>query len=183
MPGSLLDRFLARLIDAVILGVVFGALITSLVSSLIIGGVMGYGRSPLFVYGLIVAVLGLALNLGYYVLLETRNGQTVGKMVMKLRVHGPDGGPPSVEQSLRRNSFLAIGVIATVIGDILGIVPGIGGALGGLASFLIGIAGLGLVIYIAYTINEDEAGRQGWHDGFAGGTRVTKEAPDPAMPH
>ncbi len=179
MPGSLTDRFLARLIDGVILAVVVWGVVSSLLTSIIIGGALGYRSSAYFVLGTVLALLGLAINLGYYALLETRTGQTVGKMVLKLRVQGPDGQLPTLEQSLRRNAFLAVGVAGTVAADILGIIPGIGGFLGALASLVFGLGALALVIYIAYTINEDATGRQGWHDRFAGGTRVLKEATQP----
>lgn len=176
MPGTLIDRLIARIIDGVILAVVVWGVVSSILTTIIIGGALGYRSSAYFVLGLTLAVLGLAINLGYYVVMETRTGQTVGKMVMKLRVHGPDGSHPTVEQSLRRNAFLAVGVLGTVASNILGIVPVVGGFLGGLVSVVAGLGALALVIYIAYTINNDETGRQGWHDRFAGGTRVTKEA-------
>lgn len=183
-PGSLLDRFLARLIDGVLLAVVIWGMVASLFTALLIGGAFGRSSGAYFLLGTLVAIAGLAINFGYYVFLETRQGQTLGKMVLKLRVQGPDGQHPTVGQSLRRNAFMAVGVIGTVAGDILGVIPVVGGFLGGLLSFVIGLAGLALVVYIAYTINQDEAGRQGWHDKFAGGTRVLKEQPDasPAAP-
>ncbi|MDP9823068.1 RDD family protein [Nocardioides massiliensis] len=181
MPGTLVDRLLARLIDGVILAVVVWGVVSSVLSAVIIGGALGYRSSAYFVLGITLAVLGLVINLGYYAVLETRTGQTVGKMVMKLRVQGPDGALPTVEQSLRRNAFLAAGVVGTVASNILGIVPVIGGFLGGLVSLIAGLGALALVLYIAYTINEDETGRQGWHDRFAGGTQVLKEAVSPAQ--
>ncbi|MDP3969496.1 MAG: RDD family protein [Nocardioides sp.] len=178
MPGSLLDRFLARLLDGVLLAVVVWGIVATLFTSILIGGGLGYGSGAYFVLGTLVALAGLAINFGYYIFLETRQGQTLGKMVMKLRVQGPDGQHPTVGQSLRRNAFMAVGVVGTVAGDILGVIPVVGGFLGGLVSALIGLAGLALVIYIAYTINEDSTARQGWHDKFAGGTRVLKEQPE-----
>ena len=64
-----------------------------------------------------------------------------------------------MEQSLRRNSFYAI--------QLAYIVPIVGAIFGGLAMLV-------AVIMIAVGINNDTVNRQGWHDRFAGGTRVFK---------
>jgi uncharacterized RDD family membrane protein YckC len=159
-PGELLDRFLARLIDGILLAVVDGIVI----SGIIVGAMMGEGGG--FYYGdnyaaaAVSAVLSSALYLGYFGFMESSRGQSVGKMVMKLHVLGPQGGNPTLEQALRRNIWVAFGV--------LGVVPLIGGLVGGLASLV-------AVIMIVVGINGDTANRQGWHDRFAGGTRVVKE--------
>jgi uncharacterized RDD family membrane protein YckC len=92
--------------------------------------------------------------------MESSRGQTVGKIVMKLRVFGPDGvSNPTMEQAVKRNIYMAFGIA--------GIVPVVGTLLGGLAS-------LGAVILIAVNINADTARRQHWFDHFAGGTQVMK---------
>jgi uncharacterized RDD family membrane protein YckC len=160
-PGELLDRFLARLVDGIILAVVDGIV----VSGIIVGAIMGEGGGLYYGAGdyaavAVSAVLSSALYLGYFAFLESTRGQSVGKMVMRLRVLGPEGGNPTLEQSVRRNIWVAFGV--------LGVIPVIGGLLGGLAS-------LAAVIMIVVGINGDTANRQGWHDRFAGGTRVVKE--------
>jgi len=160
-PGELLDRFLARLIDGILLAVVDGIVVTGLVVGAIMGDSGGFyvGASD-YAAGAVSAVLTSAIQLGYFCYLETSRGQTVGKMVMRLRVLGPEGGHPTTEQSLRRNCWLAFGI--------LGVLPFIGGFLGGLASLV-------AVIMIAIGINNDTVNRQAWHDRFAGGTRVVKE--------
>jgi len=89
-----------------------------------------------------------------------KNGQTVGKMVMKLRVLGPQGGNPTLEQAVRRNIWVGLGI--------LGIVP----ILGGLVAF---VGQIVAVVMIAVGINNDPINRQAWHDHFAGETRVIKE--------
>jgi uncharacterized RDD family membrane protein YckC len=92
--------------------------------------------------------------------MESTYGQTVGKMVLKLRVYGPDGtSNPTLEQALRRNIWTAfpLAFIIPVVGQL--------------------IAGLGALIaeiLIAVGINNDTVNRQAWHDHFAGGTRVVK---------
>ncbi len=91
-------------------------------------------------------------------LLESSRGQTLGKMVMKVRTLGPSGTNPTTAEAIKRNAWTALGV--------LGAIP----MIGWVGSLLY----LGAVIYIAVTINSNTATRQGWHDTFAGGTRVVK---------
>lgn len=159
-PGELLDRFLARLIDGVLLAVVNGIIVTALVVGAIMGDSGGmYGTGSDYAAAAVSSVLTAAIYLGYFGLLESTRGQTVGKMVMKLWVLGPNGGNPTLEESLRRNCWLAFGV--------LGVVPVVGGLVGALATLV-------AVIMIAVGINSDTVGRQGWHDRFAGGTHVVK---------
>ncbi|MDP3891288.1 RDD family protein [Nocardioides sp.] len=152
-PGELLDRFLARLIDGVILAIAY--VLVGVVVGVAISSVTGW-----FISNLISTVLTVAIGLGYFAFLESSQGQTVGKMAMKLRVMGPDGGLPTLEQSLRRNVFMAF--------NLAGIVPIIGSVIGGLAT-------LAAVIMIAVGISNDTVRRQAWHDQFAGGTYVVKE--------
>jgi uncharacterized RDD family membrane protein YckC len=92
--------------------------------------------------------------------MESSRGQSLGKMALKLHTRGPDGGNPTLEQAVRRNIWAGAAVLA--------IVPVVGGLIGGLLELV-------AVIVIAVTINGDPVARQGWHDKFAGGTRVVKE--------
>jgi uncharacterized RDD family membrane protein YckC len=159
-PGSLLDRFLARLIDGILLAIVNGVL----VGAVIVGAVMGesggfmMGTGSSYAVAAVSALVGVAIQMGYFVFMESSRGQTVGKMIMKLRTQGPGGGNPTVEEAIRRNIFMAIGL--------LGLVPVLG--------LFSGLVSLAAVIAIAITINNDAVNRQGWHDNFAGGTRVVK---------
>jgi uncharacterized RDD family membrane protein YckC len=166
-PGELLDRFLARLIDGVILGIVMGILFGILGAILISNahydsdGTFHSSSSLLFyiVYGVVTTLL----NVGYYTYMESSRGQTIGKIVMKLRTFGPDGASnPTTEQALRRNIFTAwpVAYIIPVAGIFLG-------PLAGLAAFV-------GEIMIAVGINNDPVRRQAWHDKFAGGTQVMK---------
>jgi len=154
-PGELLDRFLARLIDGLIVGVVYAVVGLVLIGSLLLGTVDSW-----FITNLVITIVLVGLQLGYFVYLDSTRGQTVGKMLLKLRVLGPQGGLPTVEESLRRNIWLAAGLAA--------VVPFVGGLLGGVAQLV-------AVIMIAVGINGDPVNRQAWHDHFAGGTRVVKE--------
>ena len=156
-PGELVDRFLARLIDFVILGIVYG-IIVGIVGGVLITGYRSGGE--LFLYYLIISVLSSLIYLAYFAYMESSRGQTVGKIVMKLKTFGPDGvSNPTMEQAVRRNIWVAFGI--------LGIVPVVGTLLGGLAS-------LAAIIFIAVGINGDTAKRQHWFDTFAGGTQVMK---------
>ena len=158
-PADLLMRFLARLIDMVLLSVVNFVLIGIFIVGLLTGGSAELSPSTTQSFGAsaIYAILTTVITLGYFVLLESKKGQTLGKMALKLQTQGPDGGPPSFEQALKRNAFLAIGL--------LGIIPVLG-VIGSLATLV-------AYIMIAVTISSSPT-KQGWHDKFGGGTRVVK---------
>jgi uncharacterized RDD family membrane protein YckC len=160
-PADLLPRFLARLIDFILVGVV-----NFIISLIVVVGALGLGSAGYggmsmggsYATGAVTGLLEAAISLAYFALMESRTGQTVGKMLLKLRTEGPDGRPPSLEVAVRRNFWVALGA--------LGVVPVVGGLIGGLAELVISIV-------IIVTISQSPI-RQGWHDKFAGGTRVIK---------
>ncbi|WP_433384599.1 RDD family protein [Actinoplanes sp. CA-142083] len=148
-PGTLADRFVAKLIDGLIVGVV----------AVIINFVLAVISNSWILTGFLSAVFTAALYLGYFGYLESSRGQTLGKQVMKLKVFGPDRvSNPTLEQAIRRNIYMGFGILR--------IVPILGGVLSGLA-------GLAAVIVIVVNINSDPQ-RQHWFDKFAGGTQVIK---------
>lgn len=160
MPGGpqsadLLNRFLAKLIDGILLGIVNFIIVTTLIFGVMFSaglgsrGMMPFGGFSLT--GLIASVVTAAIWVGYFVFMESSRGQTVGKMLLKLEVRGPDGGRPSMEAAFKRNAWM-----------LLSIIPFIGG-----------LAQLVVAIIIAVTIN-NSATNTGWHDDFAGGTSVVK---------
>lgn len=159
-PATLGRRFVARLIDFILLGAFNGLVI----SALFLGSVSASGGVTTWPAGgssgaeAIVTVLSTAVTLGYFTIMEATRGQTVGKMLLSLRTTGPQGGNPTMEQALKRNAWTAIGI--------LGIVP--------FLEFLAGLLSLAAVVMIAVTINRDTATRHGWHDDFAGGTTVVR---------
>lgn len=159
-PGPLLDRFVAKLIDWVLLMVV-----NFVIGAVIIGGIIGGGGSIVgtggsFAYSILSSIVSAAIVVGYFTLMESKRGQTLGKMVMKLRVLGPDGqSMPTTGEAFKRNAYTGY--------SILGIIPILGPFLG-----LIVI--LVADILIAVGINGDPVHGQAWHDKFAGGTRVIK---------
>jgi uncharacterized RDD family membrane protein YckC len=136
-PAGLGVRFGARIIDGVLVAIV--QIIIALLTNSIVGGVIG---------GIIY--------LAYYVYMESSRGSTLGKQWLGMRVHGAAGGNPSMEESLRRNAWAALGIITSI--PVLG--------------FLIALVELAAVIAIAVTINSDPF-KRGWHDKF-GNTSVTR---------
>jgi uncharacterized RDD family membrane protein YckC len=138
-PAGLGERLVARLIDAVIFFVV------NLIVSLTTGS------------ALITGIVGGILYLGYYTYMESNQGRTVGKQVMKMRVLGPTGGKPTMEEALKRNLWAGLSIFGGI--PVLGIFTG--------------LAELAAVIAIAVTISQDALNR-GWHDKF-GNTSVIKE--------
>jgi uncharacterized RDD family membrane protein YckC len=151
VSADLMPRFLARLIDGLLLGFLMFVIIVPIVFVGIFGtsGYSAFGGFGLS--SIVISLVFTTIVIGYFAYLESSRGQTVGKMVMKLKTVGPDGQNPSFESAAKRSGFYALAII-----------PVIGGLLE-----------LGAVIYIAYTINESPA-HTGWHDEFAGGTRVIK---------
>ena len=96
-------RFLAILIDTIIIGVVAGIL-----SAI-------FRNSP----GLSGGVTGL-LALAYFIVLEATQGATLGKMALGLRVTRTDGAPISWTESIIRNLLRIIdGLFVYLIGAIL----------------------------------------------------------------
>jgi uncharacterized RDD family membrane protein YckC len=161
-PADLFPRFLARAIDNILLGIV-----TFLINQVIIRSIFDVNNTNMsvestlgkvYVASAISGVISGALALAYFGLLESRKGQTLGKMALGLRTQGPDGGLPTLEQAIRRNFWEALSVLA--------VIPFVGGLIGELATLVI-------VIVIAVTVGNSQV-KQGWHDRFAGGTRVLK---------
>jgi uncharacterized RDD family membrane protein YckC len=157
-----MTRFLAKLIDwillFIVLMIVFGLIFAGwLFSAALEGGNMFTGGG--IGYTIVSTIVSTAIVVGYFTLMEANNGQTIGKMLLKIQVQRPDGSTPSMEEALRRNAYLGL--------YLLTVIPVLGGILASLGV-------LAAVIYIAVTINNNTTTRQGWHDEFAGGTKVIK---------
>ncbi len=95
-PAGLGIRFLARLIDGILIG--------------ILGGILG----AIFDERWLGQLLGGVLYLAYYAYMESSQGATLGKKWLKLRVHGASGGNPTMEESLRRNAFYVLSLISAL---------------------------------------------------------------------
>lgn len=163
-PADLMPRFVARLIDFVLLAVFNGFLVSFVVVGLMLGSdagsLTGWGipNGTEYAASAISTVATAVITLAYFTLMESSRGQTIGKMLLKLETRGPGGGRPTFEQALKRNAFTVINVLT--------IIPFFG--------FIAGIASLAAVITIAVTINSDTVTHHGWHDNFAGGTTVVR---------
>ena len=161
-PATLGPRFGARVIDFILVAIVSSVLSGLLLASMFDrpGTLFHYSvgtSDQSYGYVALSGVIGAVLRLAYFVLLETRNnGQTLGKLVLGLRVEGSTGGAPTVGESVRRNVWVALGVLA--------VVPLVGSTVSGLLELVV-------VIVIAVTVGNSPIG-QGWHDRLAGGTRV-----------
>ncbi|PWN01998.1 RDD family protein [Nocardioides silvaticus] len=152
-----MPRFLARLIDHILVGVVFVPIYVVLNIIIYSGFRNSFGEH--FIFYTLSAILQAAIFVAYFALLESNRGQTVGKMAMKLRTYGPDGvSNPTMEQAVKRNIYAGLGVLS--------IIPIIGWF------FLGWAAPLAAMVFIAITLNNDQPNHQGWHDKFAGGTKV-----------
>ena len=150
-PGELLDRFVARLVDLILVGVVNAVVVGTLVVGVLFGS-GGDGLSVLTgagggVVGALGTLLSAAISLAYFSLMESKRGQTVGKMIMKLHVRSESGGLPTLEQAAKRNIWVVVGIV--------GIVPFVGGLL----AFVGQVAA---VVTIALGINNDPVRRQPW---------------------
>jgi uncharacterized RDD family membrane protein YckC len=113
-PGGLLVRFVARIIDGIIVGIVSYALIflTDTLSNIMITGLFT---------GLMTFI--------YFLAFEVTQGWTPGKKLLGLRVRGGGGAPkPTAQQSAIRNSW-----------TLLPIIPFLGGLLGFIAIIVIAV--------------------------------------------
>ncbi|WP_308197020.1 RDD family protein [Rhodococcus sp. CH91] len=146
-PGELLPRLGARIIDTLIVGIPM--VILTFVMLLASGG-------SGFVSFFMTVVTGV-VAFGYWTYLESTQGATFGKKLLGLSVVAPGGGHPTLEQAAKRNAFIALQILTGI--PVLG--------------FLASLLSLAAWIGIAVTIEQD-GGKQGFHDKFAGGTQVRK---------
>ena len=161
-PADLLPRFVARLIDFVLLGFTEAIVASIIVAAIVAGSDAGtltgwsFNSGANYAANAVSSVIGAVIALTYFVLMEVNLGKTLGKMVMRLETRGAGGGRPTMEEALKRNAWVAIGI--------LGAIPFLG--------FVSSLLSLVAVITIAVTIGNDRVARHGWHDNFAGGTTV-----------
>ena len=114
-------RILAIIVDGIMIGLPTGLIAAML--GVISSGAGEVSASLEGVVGLFAALISVALYLGYYVLMEGYLGQTLGKMLLGIKVvREDDGGIP--------------GVKAAAIRTVLRIVDGIGSYLVGFIAVL-----------------------------------------------
>jgi len=103
-------RFVSLLIDSIIVGLIIGA----------VGGVIGFGAVAKGMVPWWLGIIYFVIYIGYFTYLEGSQGQTVGKMITKIRVVGEDGKPIDMSQAFIRNILRIIdGFILYLIGAIL----------------------------------------------------------------
>jgi uncharacterized RDD family membrane protein YckC len=98
-------RFVARLIDGIIVNVV------AVVIVIAIGALSNYWVTGLF--------SGLLMFL-YFLAFESTQGWTPGKKILGLSVHGPGGAPkPTAQQSAIRNVWTLLNIVPFIGGLLL----------------------------------------------------------------
>jgi len=103
-------RFVSLLIDSIILSIIIGV-----VGSIIGFGIMERGMVPWW-----LGLLYFIIYIGYFAYLEGSRGQTIGKMITKIKVVREDGKPIDMNQAFTRNILRIIdGLIVYLIGAIL----------------------------------------------------------------
>ncbi|MEU4225121.1 RDD family protein [Nonomuraea sp. NPDC026600] len=137
------QRLVARIIDGVIFGIVSGVLGLILAAILLssynsVTGTSSGLLGPL-AYGIVQTILMTAIYVAYEYFMTKMSGQTVGKLVMGIKIVPmgnmlPPGGLPN-EVALKRAAI-------TWGGYLLGIIPFVGTLLGGIAVALNGASQL-----------------------------------------
>ncbi|MFF4772065.1 RDD family protein [Microtetraspora fusca] len=140
------ERLVARIIDTVVFGVVYLILTTILV----------FGGGGSFLSGFIPALIAYGAYTAYDYVLHSKDGQTIGKKIMKIRVAAL-GGAPLDSSVVMRRSVLYPGVLVLYGIPVVGLL----GSLFALAT--------GVFILV------DKPLSQGLHDKVAG-TVVVKAA-------
>ena len=99
-----MKRFLAYVIDAVIVYAVIGLAVAAAAIPAFISGILVPGSAPpVSVFGSFFAAFAGVILLLYFAIAEATYGRTVGKSVMGLRVITAGGGAPDIKTSVLRN--------------------------------------------------------------------------------
>ena len=103
-------RLVSLIIDNIIIGIII----------VVIGSMVGFGMMAQEMVPWWIGLLYFVIYIGYFALLEGSRGQTIGKMITKIKVVGEDGKPIDMNQALIRNLLRIIdGLFAYLIGAIL----------------------------------------------------------------
>lgn len=160
-PADVGVRLLARLIDYIILSIVLtviNVLVISAIWNTSGGSSFVMNNSNSYAANAVFGVVAALLYLGYFSLMESGQGRTLGKMILKLQTRGVNGGKPTSEEAVRRNIWVATSILA--------VIPVIGAWTGSVLELV-------AVIAIIVTVSQSPT-KQGWHDQFAGGTSVVR---------
>ena len=100
-------RFVSLLIDGFIIGIIFGAL-----GPFLVAGRMEGGNVPWY-----WSIFSAIFYMGYYIYLEGSRGQTIGKMITRIKVVREDGEPIDMRQAFTRN---ILRIIDSIVGYLIG---------------------------------------------------------------
>lgn len=152
--GDIVTRIIALVIDSIILWIPYMILAT------IVAGMFILSNGAMYtIIALVVGVLYAALAGAYFVWTWTTQRASYGQKFLKLEtVNAADGATLTRDQAIKRFLFLYAGNLVSIVGQqVFGF---------GLGS-LLGLVGLGYVIYLLYTTSQSPK-RQGFHDVQAG---------------
>lgn len=123
--GGLGKRFLARLIDYLLIGIPLAIILS----------VLGLNAT-----GIVYNAITTAVLVGYFLFMETSKGGTFGKTWLGMSVTDQNGSSPiSMDASLKRNWWMLLNIVGGVA----------------ILNFVAGLASLVIVIIIAVTISSD----------------------------
>src|SRR5512141_1524418 len=152
--ADLVTRVIALIVDSLILYIPY-----IIVAGIFVTALFATGGAIATVFGLIIGVAYAALAGAYFVWTWTTQRASYGMKFLKLEcVNAADGATLTRDQAIRRFLFLYAGNLIAIVGQqVFGF---------GLGS-LLGLLGLGYVVYLLYTASQSPK-RQGFHDLQAG---------------
>ena len=113
--GGIATRAIALAADAALIIVLFMSIVGV---AALIGSLVG-GLRPAWLVGALLASGGLLVAGTYFVLFWSAAGQTPGMRLLRVRVFGPEGQPPSVGRSLVR----LVGLLLSIVPLFAGFIP------------------------------------------------------------
>ena len=127
-------RILAIIVDGIIVGLPTGLIAAML--GVVSSGAGEVSASLEGVAGLFAALISIALYVGYYVLMEGYLGQTLGKMLLGIKVvREDDGGVPGVKAAAIRTVLRIVdGLFSYLVGFITVLISGKNQRLGDMAA-------------------------------------------------
>lgn len=151
-PAGIGLRIGAYIIDAILVGIV--NFVIGLVVAIPFAAGDATSAMPLmntggsFLFSFIVGLIGAAITLAYFGLLEGNDGQTLGKKLLNIRAIKADGSGLEISDAVKRR-------IPFVIGSLIPI------------PFLGGFIGFAIIIAILVTAASDQPWNRGLHDKWA----------------
>ena len=127
-------RILAIIVDGIIVGLPTGLIAAML--GVVSSGAGEVSASLEGVAGLFAALISIVLYFGYYVLMEGYLGQTLGKMLLGIKVvREDDGGVPGVKAAAIRTVLRIVdGLFSYLVGFITVLISGKNQRLGDMAA-------------------------------------------------